>query len=192
DVEKKAEKVGITLPYSLDDSPFYQMLTVHVAPEGTTYLEAISNPLYPWYEVNYGIEDVVREDISDETGTGYSEYSVVYDKYQILFGSTENELYKYVFHLDENDTYILDNDPLNQYLTEMYRDINLQITTEVFYDFENNNEIVSYSHEIFWVDDANKAVILIRKPVDVSVTDDIEFPTEMIEFAKEIIDLNIK
>ena len=42
-VKKIGESIGIVLPEILGDSPFYNITTMYVAPEGTTYLDALTD-----------------------------------------------------------------------------------------------------------------------------------------------------
>ncbi len=191
DVEKIGESIGIVLPEVLDDSPFYNITTMYVAPEGTTYLDALSNPAYPWYSVDYGVQDVVRKYNSDKPGSGFSESSVVYDEYSLSFGSTENELYKYVFSLDESGTWTHENTLSGSFRTEEYDGVTMQIVTYVQYDLENSNEIFAYHHKVIWVDANNHAVFSLHKSFYAEEEAADQLPAELIEFAKVIIDMNI-
>lgn len=191
DVEKIGENIGIVLPENLDDSPFYNITTMYVAPEGTTYLDALTNPAYPWYSVDYGVQDVVREYNSYEPDSGFSESTVVYDAYSVSFGSTENELYKYVFSLDESGTRMLENALPGSYRTEEYKNITMQIVTGIQYDGENESAIFAYHHSVIWVDTNNHAVFSLHKSFYAEEKAAYQIPGEMIEFAKDIIDLNI-
>jgi len=191
DVEKIGENIGIVLPENLGDSPFYNITTMYVAPEGTTYLDALTNPAYPWYSVDYGVQDIVREYNSYEPDSGFSESTVVYDAYSVSFGSTENELYKYVFSLDESGTRMLKNALPGSYRTEEYKNITMQIVTGIQYDGENESDIFAYHHRVIWVDTINHAVFSLHKSFYAEEKAADQIPGEMIEFAKDIIDLNI-
>lgn len=190
DVTKIADRFGVVLPTSLDDSPFYNVTTMYVVPKGTTYLEALSNPAYPWHSVDYGIQDVVREYNSNSPDSGYSESSVVYDEYSISFGSTDNELFKYVFSLDESERRILDDALPGSYHTEEYHGVTMQIVTNVQSDEENDSKILAYHHRVIWVDVNNHAVFSLHKSFCAEENSADQIPNEMIDFAKEIIDLN--
>lgn len=190
DAKKIGENIGIIFPEALDDSPFYNITTMYVAPEGTTYLDALTNPAYPWYAVDYGVEDVVREYDSDEPDSGFSESSVVYDKYSLSFGNTENEMFKYVFSLDETGTRILEKALPGSYHTEEYNGITMQIVTDVQYDRDNGSEVFAYHHRIIWIDAENHAVFCLHKSFYADENAADQLPKEMIDFAKEIIDMN--
>lgn len=183
--------IGIIIPEALDDSPFYNITTMYVVPDGTTYLDALINPAYPWYSVDYGVQDVVRRYNSDEPDSGFSESAVIYDDYSVSFGSTENELYKYVFSLDETGTRILENALPGSYHTEEYNGITMQIVTDVQYD-DNGNEVFAYHHRIIWIDTENHAVFSLHKSFYADENEADQLPEEMIDFAKEIIDMNLE
>lgn len=190
DAEVAAEKVGVTLPEAINDSPFYNITTMYVAPEGTTYLDALTNPAYPWYAVDYGVQKVVREYYSDKPDSGYSESIDIDDKYSLSFGSTDNELFRYVFGLNENGDRILEKAIQDSYRTEEYNGITIQIVTDVQHDRDNGSEVFAYHHQIIWIDEDNHAVFCLHKSVYADEIAADQLPKEMIDFAKEIIDMN--
>lgn len=189
DARAIADELGIVLPETLDHSPFYNITTMHVVPEGTTYLEALNTPVYRWYSADYGIQDVVREYNSDSPDSGFSESTVVYDEYTISFGSTDNELYKYVFSLDESGARILEDVLPGSYRTEMYNGITMQIVTDVQYD-DDTGEAFAYHHRVLWIDANNHAVFSLHKSFYAEENTADQLPAEMLEFAKSIIDIN--
>lgn len=191
DVQQISEKLGVVLPETLDASPFYNITTMYVAPEGTTYLDALADPAYPWYSADYGVQDVVRKYNSDAPDSGFSESSVIYDTYSVSFGSTENELFKYVFGLDESGTRILENALPGSYRTEYYNGVIMQIVTDVQYDGDNGCEVFAYHHRIIWVDADNHAVFSLHKSFYAEEDAADQLPIEMIAIAKKIIDMNI-
>lgn len=182
DAERIADKLGLALPETLDDSPFCGITTMYVVPEGATYLDAITAPHYRWYDVDYGVEEIVHKDNSITTE--------VYDDYSIAFGSTDGNLWGYVFSLDESGTWVPDNLLPGSYRTEEYNGIILQIGTWVQYDPENEGEIFAYHHKVIWVDANNHAVFSLHKSFYAEENAADRLPSEMIEFAKSIIDLN--
>lgn len=190
DAEVAAEKVGVTLPEAINDSPFYNITTMYVAPEGTTYLDALKNPAYPWYSVNYGIQNVVREYYSDKPDSGYSESIDIDDKYSLSFGSTDNKLFRYVFGLNENGDRILENAIQGSYQTVEHNGLTMQIVSDVQYDAENSNEVFAYHHRIIWIDEENHAVFCLNKAFYADENAADQMPKEMIDLAKEIIDMN--
>lgn len=190
DVKKIGENIGVVLPKAMDDSPFYNITTMYVAPEGTTYMDALANPAYPWYAVDYGVQDVMRGYHSDKPDSGFSESSVVYDKYSLSFGSTGNELFRYVFSLDETGTRILENALPDSYRTEEYNGITMQIVTDVQYDRDDKSEVFAYHHRIVWIDEENHAVFCLHKSFYGDEIAADQLPEEMVEFAKMIIDMN--
>lgn len=180
--EKAAAKLGAVLPERLDDSPFYRMTEMYVVPEGTSYLEAIYTPVYRWYGVNYGVQEIVRTD--------HSESSVIYDKYSISIGSADGELCHYVFSLDESGAWALDNTLPGSYRTEQYNGITMQIGTTVQYDRENKGTAFAYHHRVIWVDGRHNVVFTLHKSFYAEEETADQIPDEMIAFAKEIIDVN--
>lgn len=180
--DRIADKLGFSLPEVLGDSPFCEITTLYVVPEGTTYLDAITAPIYRWYDVDYGVNKVVHDDNSSTTE--------VYDDYSIAFGSTEGELWGYVFSLDASGTWVPDNMLPGSYRTEEYNGITLQIGSWVQYDSENEGEIFSYHHNVIWIDTNNHAVFSLRKSFYAEEDTADQFPAEIIGFAKSIIDLN--
>ena len=187
DAHNIAAELGVVLPEALGSSPFYNITTMYVAPEGTTYFDALANPDYPWHSVDYGVQKIVREYDSEEPGSGFSETSVVYDEYGLSFGSTDTVLFRYVFALDETGTRILENAIPGSYRTEEYNGITMQIVTEVQYDSE---EIFAYHHRVIWVDSDHHAVFSLHKSFYADEDAADQFPDEMIVFAKGIIDEN--
>lgn len=188
DVHKITGKLGITLPESLDDSMFYNISTMHVVPEGTTYLDAVTNPMYPWYSVDYGVQRVVREYSAVSPDSGYSESLEVYDHYTVSFGSTENELFRYVFSLDESGKRILENTLPGSYRNVDYRGARMQLVTDVQYE---ENRVFAYHHRVIWEDTQNNVVFLLHSSRHANEDLPSQFPSEMVAFAKAIIDMNI-
>lgn len=182
DCVRIADKLGITLPESIGDSPFREVTTLYVVPEGTTYIEALSTPVYRWYDVDYGVQRVIR--------TEHSESIEVSDEYSLALGSTDEELWSYVFSLDESGTWALDDTLPGSYQTEEYQGITLQMGTTVNYSAESNGEIFSYHHKVIWVDANNHVVFVLNKSTYAEEDGANQFPDEMIEFAKSLIDGN--
>ncbi len=189
DVKEIADKLEIVLPDALGDSPFYNVTTMYVVPQGTTYLEALNTPVYKWYSLNYGVQDVIREYTSEDPDSGFSESPVVYDEYSLSVGSTDNELFKYVFSLDESGARILDNALPSSYHTETYNGITMQIVTDVQYN-NDTAEVFAYHHRVLWIDASNHAVFSLHKSFYAEEDAADQFPPEMLDFAKTIIDKN--
>lgn len=190
DAASAAEKVGIVLPEAFGDSPFYNITTMHVIPEGTSYLEAICTPTYRWYAVDYGIQEVVRQYDSDDPDSGFSETTVIRDEFSLSIGSTDGELWDYVFSLDESGVWSLDDTLNGSFRTEEYNGMTLQIGTTVSYDWEYAGRIYGYHHRVIWVDTYRHAVFSLSQFTPTGQNAD-QLPGEMLEFAKEIIDLNL-
>ena len=189
DVKEIADKLEIVLPDTLGDSPFYNVTTMYVVPQGTTYLEAFNTPAYKWYSLDYGVQDIIREYNSEDPDSGFSESPVVYDEYSLSVGSTDNELFKYVFSLDESGARILDDTLPDSYRTEIYNGITMQTVTDVQYD-DDTGEVFAYHHHVLWIDASNHAVFSLHKSFCAEEDAADQFSPEMLEFAKSIIDIN--
>lgn len=190
DAERIADRMGVVLPEALDDSPFYNITTMYVVPQGTSYLEAISTPVYRWYAVDYGVQDVVRQYASDDPDSWFSESSVVYDEYSLSIGSTDGKLWNYVFSLDEDGDRVYEDALPGSERSEEYNGVTLQIGTEIQYDREDGSDVFSYHHRVLWVDKSNNTVFVLHKAIHAEEETAEQLPDEMIGFAKEIIDLN--
>lgn len=178
DAGRIADKLGIVLPEALGDSLFCEITTMHVVPEGTTYLQALFKSAYRWYDVDYGVR------------TDNAEPFVTNDEYSIAIGSTKGELWSYVFSLDETGAWALDDTLPGSYKTQEYNGVTLQIGTTVQYDRENDSKIFCYHHRVIWVDRNNNTVFVLRKSCYAEEEKADLFPEELIAFAKEIIDIN--
>ena len=163
DVQVVSEELGISLPENIDGSPFYNMSTMYVVPQGTSYLEAVYSPVYRWYSVDYRVEN--------------TEYS---SAFILSFGDTENELWKYVFDADANGKFE-DDMRGNDLTTVEHNGMLMYMTTQYVY----GNDVTSYGHAVKWTDARNNAVFVLRK-----TTESEEFPESLMECAKMIIDMN--
>lgn len=189
DVKEIADKLEIVLPDTLGDSPFYNVATMYVVPQGTTYWEALNTPVYKWYSLDYGVQDVVQEYNSEAPDSGFSKSPVVYEEYSLSVGNTDNELFKYVFSLDESGVRILNDTLPGSYRTEIYNGITMQTVTDVQYD-DDTGEVFAYHHRVLWIDASNHAVFSLHKSFYAEEDAADQLPAEMLEFAKTIIDKN--
>ena len=176
--------LDIELPSDLDDSPCYEVISVNVVPEGTNDILGRLFPDYRWYSLNYGVIETVRETYSDEQGNGYAEWTETRDKWDLTVGGLDNDLWQHCFSLNADGTLAPDNQ-MTLTRTEQYRGITLQIGVWPITDWENPDQITSYLHKIVWVDWEAGAVFDFDtyRPTD-------EFPEELLQFTKAIIDLN--
>jgi len=183
DAQRRAGELGVVLPEALDDIPFYNVTTMYVAPEGTTYLEAINTPVYRWYSVDYGVNEIVRTDHSVTT--------VINDEFSVSIGSSEGDLWGYVFSLDESGKWAFDDTLPDSYRTLEHNGIIVQIGTTVQYEEENDSNVFAYHHRIIWEDTTSHVIISIHKSFYAEEELADQLPDEMIDFAKEIIELNL-
>lgn len=193
-----ADTAGITLPENMAGSPFYEMVTLYNCKPGTTYLDALINPAYKWYSIDYCKE----ENVSSQDPSDGSEivYCYTKDNYELAFGPTDNDLYRYVFCLDENNTATFENAIPGSIQTSEYNGIHLQMMTRLVEDKESIEEVDGvrvehyfYIHSIQWLDAEKHVVFQIDYSAHVPVTPDSEakiYPGKLVELAKELIDLN--
>ncbi|MBE6037664.1 MAG: hypothetical protein E7218_00455 [Anaerofustis stercorihominis] len=176
DAAKIADEIGITLPEHLGDSPFYNITTMYVVPDGTSYLEALTTPVYKWYSADFGIKTVEY----DGDGRGYS--PVVYDSITLSFGDTENEMWKYVFGANADGSWSSD-DYDNVSMIE-YEGITIQLSEKTLYSAEGD-ELSDIGYRIKWVDSRNNSVFVLH--MSGSPYDGAE---EIIGIANSIITVN--
>jgi hypothetical protein len=174
DLEKVTEKFEIQLPQKLDGIPFLQFNSYGHVPRGASRAEALLNPRYKSYTVEYGY--VLRK--VDPNGIAIAkETQTVLD---VSFGTTENELWRYYFQFDENGEWTACQVPASYQIVE-YKGITLQIGDTFFYDSVKN--CTRYTRWAHWVDEEHQVVISVN---DTDYTD----PNRVVECAKQIIDLN--
>lgn len=174
DLESVTEKYEIQLPQKLDGIPFLQYNFYGHVPQGASHAEALLNPRYKSYAVEYGY--VLRE--NDANGIAIAkETQTVLD---VSFGTTENELWRYYFQFDENGIWTACQVPESYQVVE-YKGITLQIGDTYFYDSVKN--CTRYTRWVHWVDEEKQMVFSVN---DTDYTD----PDRVVECAKQIIDLN--
>ena len=169
-VEQTADEMGIVLPEILGEYSFKSFTTCHVVPDGTSYLEVLlGTPSYLWHGISYSIEG--SREFSDSA------------PFSLYIGSTEDELYKYVFYFDDNDIWNSKYLLPDTYHSEIYNGILLQSGVTKY-------EQKSSFYEIIWVDDTHKAVFSIHYYIDDEQKLD-HIKDQITNYAKSIIDSNI-
>lgn len=180
-------RLGIQIPKSLGDSDYLETTNLHTVPKGTTYLEAVINPAYRWYSIDYG----ARVQVVEETGNGSSKITwETQNPYELDVGSTKNELWKYTFCFTDEGIWERSDILPDTYRTEEYNGITLYCGTKVYY-YEPSLGLDHTSRTYYyaaWVDEAHQTVFVLS--TDVYDTDSIVPPTELLEYAKQIIDMN--
>ncbi len=146
-----ADRLGIFVPERIGDIPFYDITTMYVVPEGTTYLEALRAPVYKWYSADYGI---TSNDGSD-------------CRIRLSFGNTENDTWKYVFGINYDGSWDTDEEYV---LTEEFEDISVMI----FADSEEN-------YSVKWVNEKKNAVFILRVDDADNIVEVVDMVEEIID-----------
>ena len=174
DLESEANKQDIRLPRELDGIPFLQMQVYGHVPQGASHAQALLNPLYKPVCADYGFH--IRETSPDGiSGTRYDQ-----DIFNLSFGTTENELWRYYFGIDENGTWTACDVP-ESYCTIEYKGITLQVGDTVWH-YESEGRTV-YTRWVIWVDEEREVAFSLNET-------DYTDPNRVVECAKAIIDLN--
>lgn len=175
DVKRISKKLGIIIPDHLSDSPFYSLTTMHVVPEGISFLEAIFSSSYRWYGIDFGYQEVVPA--QGASGTA------MHTDYSLSLGRTDNELWKYCFDLDDNGNWPLNGTLPGSYQVTEYEGCTLQMGTRIL---EGDCLTDRYHHRVIWTDPTSQTVFSLRKSTSTE-----QFPQELLTLSKNIIDLNV-
>lgn len=180
-------RLGIQVPRAIGDSDYCWTMNLHTVPKGTTYLEAILNPAYRWYSIEYA----ERVEIVEETDTGHQK--ITWDNrnpYQLRVGSTENELWKYTFCFSDDGEWIRSDILPETCRTEEYNGITVYSGTKVYYyeEIEGWEYTSITTYYVVWVDEAKQTLFSLS--TEVYDTDSTATPPELLEYARQIIDMN--
>ncbi len=155
-VELAAGRYGLTLPETLDSEAFQEYRSYSLSLPGESHIQSFFSPHYIPYHVSYGAD---RE-------------------LSLVFGTTENELWRYHFEFDEAGNWTAwDSD----YTVLEYRGQQLQLGTTSFYDEALDTE--RHTRWVTWVDAERKVVVGIRET-------DFKDPNRVLDCAKAVIDIN--
>jgi len=182
-------KLGIQIPYALGESEYLETTNMHTVPKGTTYLEAIINPVYRWYSIDYGARVKVVEEQDNWSGSRKITWETQ-NPYELDVGSTKNELWKYTFCFTEEGIWERSDILPETYRTEEHNGITVYSGTKVHY----YEPVIGLDHTsrtnyyVAWVDEAHQTVFVLS--TEVYDTDSIVPPPELLEYAKQIIDMN--
>ena len=174
ELEAKLEKYDYQLPRELDGVPFLEFQIYGHVPKGGSLAQAMLNPLYKPVCVDYGYR--IREVGSD----GLPESTWFQDVLGLSFGTTENELWRYYFQIDETGTWVGCEVPESYEVIE-YKGITLQIGDTFFYDSVKGCN--RYTRWVNWVDEEKQVAFSLNET-------DYTDPNRVVECAKAIIDLN--
>lgn len=164
DAKRTAEKFNYAVPEILKGSPFQSYSEAHGAPEGYTRFQALLMPTYKLYNVFYAIE---KKEIREDGGTHSWQENAI----SVYFGTTEQEPWKYHFSVAEDGS-------------KNYHGVNPGSKKIVEYEgYTLHLYSIGESHSAMWEDKERKMII------DMSCYD-LESQEEVVEIAKELIDLN--
>lgn len=174
---KAAKKLGITLPETLGDYPIIGFARLNLTTREVPLWHAWIWPDYLYFSSFYGYDaeiPLIREDGTEIT----AQSSVGAD---VKYGPTDNEIWRRQFGFDENDVFVATNYtladlPVEEICALEHEDITLyvgRITVSI--------RKLPLWH-VTWVD-YDKGVVF-------SVDGYYETPDALIEYAREIIDLN--
>lgn len=176
--EKAAEEQGWTLPETLGNSPLYNVDKLNLTTEKSHWFTAMLFHHYSYYSTQYGFDK--ETEITREDGTSSTAYWTDGDV-DVMFGSTENPIWRRQFGFDENDVYIgfPDTQQAEDSGSLYYEGITLYVRT---YRYDDNfYDLLSYyGQQVCWVDTEHNTVFSLYSRDD--------SPNFIIECAKELID----
>lgn len=174
--EKTAAKMGFQLPEQFGDSPFLETWKFNLTDQNVSWLLALISPRYQYYGVRYGVETETESTLPN--GTPYTLHTVE-NLVTLGFGSTDDPLWRRQFGFDENDTWTGANNTiptLEGKSTLEYGGLTLYVATYLY------DEDPVPSQRIYWVDHTRGIVFRLIA--------DSDTPETVIEYAKQLIDLN--
>lgn len=174
--EKTAAKMGLVLPEQFGDSPFLETWKFNLTDQDVSWLLALISPRYQYYGVRYGVEMETESTLSN--GTPHTLHTVE-NVVTLGFGSTDNSLWRRQFGFDENDTWTGANNTiptLESRSTLEYGGLTLYVATYLY------DEDPVPSQRVYWVDYTRGIVFRLIADGDT--------PETVIEYAKQLIDLN--
>ena len=175
DLARAAKKYDVVLPEALDGVPFCDYSIYSLANRDDTWLEAVVNPAYTPRSVTYGYYRVETE--THPGGSLSSESRWTESVLELDFGTTENDLWRYYFKFDGNDSWTGWNVP-GSYETVEYKGIIIQAGTLAF-----GNSETRLCRRACWIDEEKQVAFCLREW-------DFTDPNRVVECAKQIIDLN--
>ena len=174
---KAARKLGITLPETLGGHPIINFSRNNLTTREVPLWYAWIWPDYLYFSSFYGYDAEVPLVMEDGTET-FAQSSVGVD---VTYGPTDDEIWRRQFGFDENDVFLatnitLANLPVEEIYDLEYEDIPLYVGRITISIRKQPLWVVT------WVDHDHGVVF--------SIDGYYETPDDLIEFAKEIIDLN--
>lgn len=182
DAQKAAEKLGVEIPETLGGTECWQVVTINTSSQDSWVLSWLFHE-YESFNVFYGNEQKVKE--GDKT------YNFATESVTLVFGTTENELWRELFHFDENGNWTRKN--LVEQETMEYRGRTLHLGTTA-YDYTYEGVKTTYTdYFITWVDEEHDVAFRLGTTLtdfreEYSMTGVSE--ETLLEYAKQIIDMN--
>lgn len=174
---KAAEKLGITLPETLGGYPIISFARNNLTTREVPLWYAWIWPDYLYYSSFYGYEAEFPWVMPDGTESTLHTLMGV----EVTYGPTDNEVWRRQFGFDENDVYTAGDYTLANHPVVEINSLECEnITIFVGQMGITFQELPRWS--VTWVDQDNGVVF--------SIDGYFETPDAMIEYAKEIIDLN--
>ena len=174
---KAAEELGITLPETLGGNPIIGYNRYNLTTKKVPIQIAWLSPKYVYHSSYYGVE---REEpyISPDGIEGTRHWR---EGASVLFGSTDDKIWRRQFGFDENNAFTASNH------TESWLHVDTITSMEyegfIIYTCKITSDDLDFVNwKITWVDVGNGVAF--------SLDSQWEAPETLIEYAKEIIDLN--
>lgn len=172
-----AKDLGITLPETLGEYPIIEFNRFNLTTKAVPLWYAWINPHYLYFSTYYGVE--IEESFINDQGNE----STLHRKegVELIYGSTENDIWRRQFGYDTQNVFDAGNSILSGHQVE-------EITALEYEGFTVYTGKISiwYSGDtwwnVTWVDETNGVVFSLDCVFDT--------PDVLIEYAKEIIDLN--
>jgi hypothetical protein len=175
--QKATDKLGITLPETLGGYPVISYNRFNLTTKKVPIQIAWLSPKYVYHSSYYGMEKA-ESYISPEGIEGTRHWR---EGSSILYGSTDDEIWRRQFGFDENNVFTASNH------TDSWLQLD-KITALAYMDFTlyvckiTSEELEFTNWKVTWVDDNNGVVF--------SIDSQWEDSDALTEYAKQIIDLN--
>lgn len=172
-----AKKLGITLPETLGGHPVIAYDRFNLTNQDVPIWWAWLSPRYVYQSSFYGVE-MTEPYISEDGHEGTLHWREGAD---LIYGSTDDEIWRRQFGYDENNVFVagnwtLANHPVEEITSFEHEGITVYVA-KIGITFKDKP-----MWDVSWVDEANGVVF--------SIEEYYETPDILIEYAKQIIDLN--
>lgn len=169
DVDRWAGKFDLELPEKFGESTLQNACKLYLCPPETSFWEAAFDPAYVSFNVEFGVERW-------EEGQGNR-----YEDIDLVFGTTENELWKYHFSVNGEGKRELEGIVPNSAYSEVYGNVTLQVCATSWEDEWTGETIIRYY--VYWTDAERNVFINLGSA-------DVVDAASLVAYAKQIVDLN--